>query len=942
MPMPERVNPFRWMILVAGLIVASAGSTAAQDNDDCLFCHGEEDASVERNGKKISLYVSEEKFGESVHQDLDCIDCHPDAEVDEFPHPKRLKTVDCTGCHREAAEAFFSGIHGQKLKAKALYAPSCQECHGSHHVLGRTDPRSRTYKINIPALCGGCHKENAPVERMYNIPQDKIIEHYSQGIHGRGLFKKGLIVTATCNDCHGHHRVLQHTHADSPVRPENIARTCMKCHARIEDVHVKVIKGERWEKKPGAIPACSDCHPPHSPDRARDPTRQAEIADKLRDRLCLECHIKEDIHKIVDGERISLTVSKEQLSHSVHRNMPCIKCHSTVTVGLERPCETAKQVDCGACHEAIANEYLASGHGVAHTNKSADAPYCTDCHGSHGTQSGEDDTAPIYRANIPALCGECHQKDGKAAKVPGLKEINVLFDYSRSVHGRGLREKGLLPSAVCTDCHTAHDVRRESDPKASVHPTRIPATCGTCHKGILDQYVESVHAIHRKGKVDGDLPTCADCHSAHGITETEQDKFMTEVTQTCGSCHKELAATYLETMHGKAYLLGSVESAKCSDCHGPHRVLSVNDPHSSVGARNIVNTCRKCHANANQRFTGYLTHATHHDHVKYPILFYTFWFMTLLLLGTFAFFGVHTLLWLPRSIQGLRERKKHERATPARQQLYIRRFFPAEQATHVFVIISFVGLALTGMMLKFANMGWAQFLANLVGGVGAAGTIHRICAVITFGYFSFHAFYLLRIKFRRKASWKELLFGKNSMMFNVQDLKDFVATMKWFLGFGPRPRYGLWTYWEKFDYFAVFWGVAVIGFSGLMLWFPEFFTKFMPGWLINVAQIIHSDEALLAVGFIFTIHFFNTHLRPEVFPMDMVIFTGLTPLEEYRKTRPRGYEELKRSGRLRRRVTREGPSPARLRAARIFGGIALSLGVTLILMIVYSILFGYR
>ena len=49
---------------------------------------------------------------------------------------------------------------------------------------------------------------------------------------------------------------------------------------------------------------------------------------------------------------------------------------------------------------------------------------------------------------------------------------------------------------------------------------------------------------------------------------------------------------------------------------------------------------------------------------------------------------------------------------------------------------------------------------------------------------------------------------------------------------------------------------------------------FIPGWFLNVATIIHSDEALLADGFIFTVHFFNTHLRPEKFPMDIVDLHG--------------------------------------------------------------------
>ena len=136
------------------------------------------------------------------------------------------------------------------------------------------------------------------------------------------------------------------------------------------------------------------------------------------------------------------------------------------------------------------------------------------------------------------------------------------------------------------------------------------------------------------------------------------------------------------------------------------------------------------------------------------------------------------------------------------------------------------------------------------------------------------------------------------MMLNAQDLDQFIATMKWFVGRGPRPQYGRWTYWEKFDYFAVFWGIAVIGSTGLTLWFPVFFTRLLPGSFINIATIIHSDEALLATGFIFTVHFFNTHLRPEKFPMDTVVFTGHMPLAELKRDKPLEYEALVASGEL--------------------------------------------
>ncbi|RMD91098.1 MAG: hypothetical protein D6813_08150 [Calditrichaeota bacterium] len=921
------------IITILAFLIFNTGFLFSQTNEDCMMCHSDPELTIERDGREISLYVDIEQLNNSIHKGFDCIDCHEDAAVEEFPHPENLKPVACGNCHDEEQEKFDAGIHGQALQRGEIYAPNCQECHGTHDILPGSDPKSKTNKMNIPFLCGRCHREGAPVARVYNITEHNILENYSQDIHGEGLFKRGLIVTATCNNCHGNHLILPHTDPRSSISLNKIANTCMQCHARIEDVHKKVIKGELWEKRPGAIPACSDCHPPHR-------VRKQNIVIKVADRTCLRCHARKDIRKVVDGKTVSLTVHREDLANSMHRNIPCVKCHSDVSPERRRPCETAGKVDCSNCHAQIANQYFQSGHGQAYFAKNPDAPYCTYCHGDHKVKSRYDELSPTYRANIPKLCGECHKQGGKAAKIPGLHEINAYYDYSKSVHGKGLVEKGLLPSAVCTDCHTSHYVLKMTDERSSVYPKNIPATCATCHRGIYKQYILSVHAIN-KVKNEQKLPTCADCHTAHAIIETKQDEFMTEVTTTCGSCHRELASTYLQTIHGKAYQLGYLKAAKCSDCHGAHNILSVNNPNSSVGLKNIVKTCKKCHEDANQRFTGYLTHATHHDKVKYPILFYTFWAMTSLLIGVFGFFGIHTLLWLPRSLQTLKEKRK-QKENPQLAKYYIQRFTPQQRITHILVILSFMGLALTGMMLKFAGMPWAKFLANLIGGVKIAGLIHRFAAVITFGYFGYHLLGLIKIKKQRRSSWKDFVFGPHSLMFNRQDLKDFWATMKWFVGIGSRPSYGRWTYWEKFDYFAVFWGVTIIGLSGLMLWFPEFFTRFVPGWLINVAHIVHSDEALLAVGFIFTIHFFNTHLRPESFPMDTVIFTGLVPVEEFKEFRPKAYEEMKKSGELRKLLVKKEITPRWESVVKIFGGLFLSIGISLIFLIIYSALFGYR
>jgi cytochrome b subunit of formate dehydrogenase len=257
------------------------------------------------------------------------------------------------------------------------------------------------------------------------------------------------------------------------------------------------------------------------------------------------------------------------------------------------------------------------------------------------------------------------------------------------------------------------------------------------------------------------------------------------------------------------------------------------------------------------------------------------------------------------------------------------------------MIVSFMSLALTGLTLKFSYTKWASVLSHLLGGFESAGYIHRSAAVVMFGVFVTHLVDVYRLKKREHGSWRALLLGPSSMLPSRRDLREFLGTLKWFVGQGERPAYGRWTYWEKFDYFAVFWGIAVIGSTGLTLWFPVFFTRFLPGWFLNVATIIHSDEALLATGFIFTVHFFNTHLRPEKFPMDITVFTGRMRVEELKRDKPREYEALVASGKLEEKMEEAYP-PIVIRAIRSFAWVALAVGFSIVLWIVYAMLFAYR
>ena len=279
------------------------------------------------------------------------------------------------------------------------------------------------------------------------------------------------------------------------------------------------------------------------------------------------------------------------------------------------------------------------------------------------------------------------------------------------------------------------------------------------------------------------------------------------------------------------------------------------------------------------------------------------------------------------------------RAAPP--ELQYERFTRLERGLHFFMILSFIALALTGLTLKFSYTRWAAIVSRLLGGYETAGYIHRLGAVIMIGIFVTHLADLIRRRNREYGSWRALLFGPNTMLPNRKDWSDFIGSMKWFMGLGPRPEYGRWTYWEKFDYFAVFWGIAVIGSTGMLLWFSEFLTRFIPGWVLNVATIIHSDEALLATGFIFTVHFFNTHLRPEKFPMDIVIFTGRMPVEEFARDKPAEHQALVKSRRLEWHLVEAYP-PIVVRTIRAFAWTALALGFSMVVWIIYAMLFAYR
>jgi thiosulfate reductase cytochrome b subunit len=446
----------------------------------------------------------------------------------------------------------------------------------------------------------------------------------------------------------------------------------------------------------------------------------------------------------------------------------------------------------------------------------------------------------------------------------------LIEGYLGSVHGKALFGAGLITAPTCSNCHGGHGILAAAHPASRTNLANVPRTCGECHAYILDTWVsDSIHGRH--WQQGGNGPVCISCHKSHKIDSPRSESARLKCPEICGGCHEDRYSSYRVTFHGQATDLGFKAAANCSDCHAPHRILPAKHTGSSVHTDNLVETCGQCHDRVPSGLLSFKIHFEAEDPNQHAAIYFTGLFMSMLLIVVFGMFAVHDLLWLQRSLVGVLrgEFTKKKRM----ENRYLRRFSTADIGLHIAVILSFLVLAATGLMLKFHFAAWAGVSVEMLGGLSVTRMLHRLAALITLAYVLFHLFSLF--KQSRVEGDYAIFWGWRSMVPRGKDWRDLIRHLRYFLYLGPRPAFDRWTYWEKFDYFAVFWGVVTIGVSGLMLWFPTVFTRMVPGWTLNAAQLVHSEEALLAVGFVLVFHFFHSHLRPESFPMDPTIFTGI-------------------------------------------------------------------
>jgi cytochrome b subunit of formate dehydrogenase len=545
--------------------------------------------------------------------------------------------------------------------------------------------------------------------------------------------------------------------------------------------------------------------------------------------------------------------------------------------GKERP----EIFSCGGCHPAIALEFQENFHNL-HGNFQ-----CQDCHRDiHVIQAVDD---KLEKRAILEQCTRCH----------GNKE------YVASGHGKAVLE-GNQDAADCSDCH-------------GLHNTRVYHTSA-------ERYPAEAREFYNR--------SCKRCHADHEMMRRNELSAMT-------------VKHYEETYHGKVQDIGyPTRVAGCADCHTSHNILPKTDPRSTINPDNLVDNCGRCHQGFHPRFVKYKPHPDYRDPQRYPELYGTFIFMSGLLVAVFLFFWVHTGLWWRKTYWDQHRMEKAgvvpKPMIPGPEGIQeVERFSTKQRIMHVLLILSFLTLVMTGFPLKYHDTSWAKTLVRFWGGAHQAGVFHRIAAAVLIALFLYTCWRCFRYLFPKGEGgrgWIRRLFGPDSLCPNLKDWRDLKAMFRWFFDRGERPSFDRWTYWEKFDFLAVFWGMATIGLSGLILWAPEWASYVLPGWVINVATLIHSEEALLAALFIFTVHYFNTHFIPTKFPMDRLIFTGRYHLEKLKEERPLEYERLIAEGRL-ENLKRTHPTILTKLLSSAFGLASLLLGLILAVAILWTILF---
>lgn len=619
------------VLLVSGLLIIadSYSRISTVSSDDCIVCHEDKELTMDKGGKKISVFVDPVAYKKSVHNVAECEDCHENYDPDNLPHTKSPQVVNCISCHKESKH-IETNVHA-KVK--------CYECHSKHD----TKPAKEFAKEQTKA-CLSCHKKQN-------------IQHYSQSVHAKN--------NVTCESCHnGGHNVKN-------ISKHEIASSCGKCHGNHEknfrnSIHMTVMKKGNKD-----APTCTDCHGSHKIIRGKI---------SVESRACLECHLDE---KKFPGDEKGSARFIQHYKTSIHASIEkdglleaagCVDCHGNHMIqnpsNPKASTSRAKLIEtCGKCHKEVVEKFTKSKHGQEYAKGNEKAPSCTDCHGEHDIQATllSDDFTKI---NLSDKCLTCH----KNAKIPHKNfkgEEELISGYQKSVHYLALKE-GNLDAPTCYECHGAHEMEHADSLNSKISKKNIALTCGqsNCHVKQFDEYAGSIHQIG-VSKDSKDAPTCNNCHGNHGILSKNIDnksEKSRELVKLCYDCHSsvelvernelptKVAETYSESFHGLATRGGSKEAANCESCHGYHNVRPSTDSLSTINKKNLPETCGKCHPGATEVLFTSKIHLTNPEEDS-PWVFWIIRFYLFVIFGLIGFMVLHNVLDFRKKRQHIKKSK---------------------------------------------------------------------------------------------------------------------------------------------------------------------------------------------------------------------------------------------------------------------------------------------
>ncbi len=361
------------LLIGAGLAEAQGEEFEQIDSSVCADCH-----EASRHGSAFADDITH-----SVHDGLDCLDCHVDR--DTVPHRELEETFfpgcqGCRTCHDDASNEYQA--HGRAVLGSCEDMPQCSDCHGEHDVLPSTARRSSVHPTNLPQTCGKCH-ENLDITTKYDILIDHPIQIYARSVHGQAT-KGGVYVAASCNDCHSSggtaHKILSPGSQESSINHFNIPNTCGECHKGIESDYWEGIHGQLVARGETDSPVCTDCHGEHgilSPDDPLSPVSGSKVAE-----------------------------------------MTCSPCHESAVLNEKYGIKTERLTT-----------FIDSYHGFKSKAGDTHVANCASCHGVHRILPSSDPTSTVNPANLQHTCGECH---------PNIS-VKMASNPIHGVGGQGLR-----------------------------------------------------------------------------------------------------------------------------------------------------------------------------------------------------------------------------------------------------------------------------------------------------------------------------------------------------------------------------------------------------------------------------------------------------------------------------------------------------------------------